>query len=223
MADAFFGLSASDRRDALQIAASRSGRAVHLLEKDVWVVWTLSVLFASDFAADLVFKGGTSLSKAYRAIGRFSEDVDLTYSIRAIAPDLVSDSDHAIPSTRSQEQRWTKIIRARLPAWVAGTVAPFLESRLAQAGGSCRLMAETDTLRLEYEPLTAGSGYVAPVVLLQFGARATGEPFERRAIVCDVAAHLPDVTFPEASPNVMRRLMARCQEIQILANDFAHT
>ena len=76
MADGFFALSPADRRDALEVAAARCGRAVHLLEKDVWVVWTLSVLFESDFAGDLVFKGGTSLSKAYQAIGRFSEDVD---------------------------------------------------------------------------------------------------------------------------------------------------
>jgi predicted nucleotidyltransferase component of viral defense system len=99
MADVFFALSPADRRDALEVASARSGRAVHLLEKDVWVVWTLSVLFESAFADHLIFKGGTSLSKAYQAIGRFSEDVDLTYDIRAIAPDLAPDSDHAIPST----------------------------------------------------------------------------------------------------------------------------
>jgi len=119
MADSFFALSSADRRDALEVAAARSGRAVHLLEKDVWVVWTLNALFESDFADDLVFKAGTSLSKAYQAIGRFSEDVDLTYDICAIAPHLAPDSDHAIPSTRSQEQRWTKTIRERLARfWV---------------------------------------------------------------------------------------------------------
>lgn len=91
MPDAFFALSPADRRDALEVAAARSGRAVHLLEKDVCVVWALNALFESDFAEHLVFKGGTSLSKAYQAIGRFSEDVDLTYDIRAIAPDLARE------------------------------------------------------------------------------------------------------------------------------------
>jgi predicted nucleotidyltransferase component of viral defense system len=82
MPDAFFALAPADRRDALEVAAARSGRAVHLLEKDAWVVWALNALFESEFADHLVFKGGTSLSKAYQAIGRFSEDVDLTYDIR---------------------------------------------------------------------------------------------------------------------------------------------
>ena len=204
MADDFFALSPTDRRDALEVAAARSGRAMHLLEKDVWVVWTLSVLFESDFAGDLVFKGGTSLSKAYQAIGRFSEDVDLTYDVRAIAPDLAPDSAHALPSTRSQEQRWTKTIRERLDVWANGTVAPLLTRRLGESGLSARAQAEADTVLVTYEALTSGSGYVRPVVLLEFGARSTGEPSEKRPIRCDAAPHLPDVLFPEASPNVMR-------------------
>ena len=89
MADVFLQLSAGDRRDALGVAADRSGRPAHLLEKDVWVVWALATLYAVPLGEHLVFKGGTSLSKAYQVIRRFSEDVDLTYDIRAIAPDLV--------------------------------------------------------------------------------------------------------------------------------------
>ena len=55
-------LSESDRRDALAVAASRIGRPAYLLEKDVWVVQTLEILFSAAFGNDLVFKGGTSLS-----------------------------------------------------------------------------------------------------------------------------------------------------------------
>lgn len=118
MADRFLDLSSADRRDALEVAGAASGRPLHLLEKDVWVVWALETLFAAPYAPHLVFKGGTSLSKAYGVIRRFSEDVDLTYDIRTIAPDLVADSADALPSTRSQERRWTKEIRTRLADWV---------------------------------------------------------------------------------------------------------
>jgi predicted nucleotidyltransferase component of viral defense system len=72
------------------------------LDKDVWVVWILDVLFQAPFAAHLVFKGGSSLSKAYKIISRFSEDLDLTYDIRALAPDMVSGDVEALPSNRSQ-------------------------------------------------------------------------------------------------------------------------
>ena len=74
------------------MAAGLSGRPAHLLEKDVWVVQLLQVLFGTDYGSDLTFKGGTSLSKAYNAIRRFSEDIDITYNIRAIIPDLVADA-----------------------------------------------------------------------------------------------------------------------------------
>ena len=82
-------LSAADRRDALRVAETGGPHRAFLLEKDIWVVATLHALFAAPFGKDLAFKGGTSLSKAYRAIRRFSEDVDITYDIRAFAPDLV--------------------------------------------------------------------------------------------------------------------------------------
>lgn len=105
-------LSADDRRDALRVAEAGSPHRAFLLEKDIWVVATLHALFEAPFGKDLAFKGGTSLSKAYRAISRFSEDVDITYDIRAFAPDLVADAGaEALPPTRSQERRWTKAIR----------------------------------------------------------------------------------------------------------------
>ena len=107
-------LSADDRRDALQVAERGGNHKAHLLEKDVWIVATLGVLFDDPFAQHLTFKGGTSLSKVWRAIQRFSEDVDITYDIRAFAPDLVSGAgDEALPPTRSQEKRWTRAIRRR--------------------------------------------------------------------------------------------------------------
>ena len=113
MADAFLQLSENDRRDALEVAAAASGRPVHLLEKDVWVVWSLAALFASKHAPDLVFKGGTSLSKAYGVIRRFSEDVDLTYDIRAIAPDLVGAAAEALPPRSRSPSRGAPAPRAR--------------------------------------------------------------------------------------------------------------
>jgi len=61
-------------------------------------------MFESPFGPRLVFKGGTSLSKAYGAIRRFSEDIDLTYDIRAIADDLVGkDNAEALPLTSSRD------------------------------------------------------------------------------------------------------------------------
>ena len=204
MAERYLDLSRADRREVLDIAASASGRPAYLLEKDIWVVWTLHMLFGDPIGAPLVFKGGTSLSKAYRAIPRFSEDVDLTYDIRELARDLVGDSPGALPKTRSQEHRWTKEIRRRLAAWTRDAAAPFLAAalRAVEADGAVRV--EDGDLFVRYAQLTEGTGYVRPEVKLEFGARATGEPNAPMPIVCDAAPHVPAVEFPTAEPRVMQ-------------------
>ena len=204
MAEHFLKLSDGDRRDALRVASNACGRPTHLLEKDVWVVWALETVFATSFGPHLVFKGGTSLSKAYQAIHRFSEDVDLTYDIRAIAPDLVSDNAEALPPNRSQEKKWSKEIRSRLNTWIATDALPAIERALTSDSLTAHARAEDDKIIIDYEPLTSGTGYVRPAVLLEFGARATGEPWETRPVACDAATHLPQLEFPHATPQVMK-------------------
>jgi hypothetical protein len=99
----FFQLSTAERLDPLNVEANTSGLLPHLLEKDVWVVWSLRHLFAGPYADHLVFNGGTSLSKAYCVIRHFSEDVDPTYDIRAIAGDSVGDADAPLPTSFSRK------------------------------------------------------------------------------------------------------------------------
>lgn len=205
MAEYFFSLSTDDRREALEYARDQTGRPAHLLEKDVWVVWTLRALFESPLSSDLTFKGGTSLSKAYKIIDRFSEDIDLTYDIRKLIPDLMDDGGE-LPSSRSQASRWTQAVRHRLPDWIKTNVQPVIQASLehdrlnaqVELGGQ-----DSDKLLLRYPPLAEGTGYVAPVVTLEFGARATGEPHRIMSVTCDMDGHVPDVSFPAASPLVM--------------------
>src|SRR5690606_18077724 len=203
MADPFLQLAVEDRREALRVAADRSGRPAHLLEKDVWVVWALATLYGSALGEHLVFKGGTSLSKAYQVIRRFSEDVDLTYDIRAIAPDLVGENGEALPKTRSEEKRWSSEVRKRLPEWVAATVQPVIANALAADELAAAIRIDGDKLFIDYEPTATGSGYVAPSVMLEFGARSTGEPASLREVACDASGLIDGLIFPTARPRVM--------------------
>jgi hypothetical protein len=203
LAEYFFELSETDRREALEQVRANTGRPAHLLEKDVWVVWTLRALFQSSLATDLTFKGGTSLSKVYKIIDRFSEDVDLTYDIRKL---LVLGEAGELPSSRSQADKWTREVRRRLPEWIASRVQPILAAALAQDHLAAQLTVggkDNDKLLLHYPALVLGSGYMPPVVTLEFGGRATGEPHEVLPVACDMQEHLADVSFPAASPQVM--------------------
>lgn len=205
MAESFFDLSKADQREALEYARAQSGRPAHLLEKDIWVVWALHALFDSPLTDDLTFKGGTSLSKVYKIIDRFSEDIDLTYDIRKLIPDLLGD-DGELPTSRSQANKWTKAVRSRLPDWITNEVLPVLQQALKRNNLEAQIELggqDNDKLLLRYPALMQGAGYVAPVVTLEFGGRATGEPNQIHEVACDIADHIPDIAFPTASPLVM--------------------
>src|SRR5436190_21006897 len=72
-------LSITEREAFFDAAVEESGIPFEIIEKDFWVVWTLERLFSLvDLKDHLTFKGGTSLSKVYGIIERFSEDIDLS-------------------------------------------------------------------------------------------------------------------------------------------------
>ena len=197
-------LSPGDRIEALGVAADRSGRPVHLLEKDVWVVWVLDILFNEDYGNDLTFKGGTSLSKAYAAIRRFSEDVDLTYDIRALLPEETRNHNEGLPATRNQQRKWSSRVNEQLPRWIDERVLPVIREHLAATGASGEVRAERSCVFLKYAPEVAGAAaYVRREVMIEFGARSTGEPSTVLPITCDAAAYLPEIAFPTARPRVM--------------------
>ena len=78
-------LPAQDRRDIFSEAAATLGIRPTIIEKDFWVCLVLKLLFLkSPYGQSLVFKGGTSLSKAYGLIERFSEDIDLVLDWKLI-------------------------------------------------------------------------------------------------------------------------------------------
>jgi hypothetical protein len=203
MAEDYLTLSREDRLEALGVAATESGRPVHLLEKDIWVVWAINGLFSSEFGKHLVFKGGTSLSKAYGVIGRFSEDIDVTYDVRELIPELVGDNK-LIPKSNSQADKSRDAIDEKLPAWVEDKALTVINKHVEATGVDVEVTAEGSDIYIDYDPLATGTGYVPPRVKIEFGARSTGEPFEERQITCDAAEHLPDdLEFPAAKPRVM--------------------
>src|SRR5438093_10217072 len=76
-----------------------------MVEKAFWVSWTLAVLFAHpEFGGQLVFKGGTSLSKVFGVIGRFSEDIDLS-----VSPAFLGISEASVEQADSRNKRTARM------------------------------------------------------------------------------------------------------------------
>ena len=88
-----------DRLAFINEAAARRDVTPIIIEKDFWVCWLLGILFETEFAGELVFKGGTSLSKVFGVIHRFSEDIDLSLS-----PQFLNLPDAG--TSRTQANKW---------------------------------------------------------------------------------------------------------------------
>ena len=197
-------MSVGDRSNLLKAIAVENRCDPFVFEKDIWVVQILKILFDAPFGKDLVFKGGTSLSKAYNAISRFSEDLDITYDIRAFAPDIVGDAEEALPPNRSQEKRWTKTIRKRLEEWTREEARVVIEEGLVRAGfHPTGFRTENDQVYIAYEPMFEYPGFIRPEVKVEFGARSTGEPYVERQVKCDAADTVPEIIFPSTSLSAM--------------------
>jgi hypothetical protein len=97
----FFNRSASEQALIIRETAARRGLLAVMVEKDFWVSWTLAVLFTHpEFGGQLVFKGGTSLSKVFGVIGRFSEDIDLS-----VSPAFLAISEEVVEQAGSRNKR----------------------------------------------------------------------------------------------------------------------
>ena len=207
VAERWFSLTAEDQREALEVAAATTGLPAYLLEKDIWVVWALEALGSDEHLLEtLTFKGGTSLSKAYGLIDRFSEDIDLTLDIRQLLPDV--DMPPA-PSNKKAKQR-KETVNTRLPQWVTEKPLPLLQKAAADIGLDISIIVNPDkksVLELHYKPIlqapSVGDPYVSPKVILEFDAHSTGEPHGPVEITCEAAKALAGIAFPNARPLVM--------------------
>ena len=190
----------AERRDLFLGAAARLGTAVQNVEKDFWVCWTLDALFNGLPAGGprLLFKGGTSLSKAFGLISRFSEDIDIT----VFRDDLGQRVEAADLDGLSGKKRRARLdaIRDACQGYIAGPLtAQFTEiGKSVIPGGRFRLEADLDdkdgqTLLFWYPAVTAEGDYIRAAVKIEAGAKSALDPHIAATVVPYVAADLVDL------------------------------
>jgi len=191
---------ARDRLDLFLAASSRLGAPVSHVEKDFWVCWTLSALYRERPAGGprLLFKGGTSLSKAYGLVQRFSEDIDITV-FRGDLGEPASVEDLEALSGKKRRAR-LDAIREACRAYVTGPLREFLDERIADAtGGAGRIEiddADPDgqTLLVRYPAIEpSDETYVRPVVRIESGAKSALDPHRPVTIKPYIAEDTPDL------------------------------
>ena len=103
----FLNLSIEDRSNLFRETANLMNTTIAIVEKDFWVCWTLGKLFSdSELSKQLVFKGGTSLSKVFNLIERFSEDIDIV---------LLKQGDESSNQLKNKLKKITKIVGEHIP------------------------------------------------------------------------------------------------------------
>ena len=203
MPEAFLSLSARERTDILQTVATSTGRQADILEKDVWICWVLDTVFAMPDHHPMAFKGGTSLSKVYGVIDRFSEDVDLTLDYRHFGDDF--DPFHRNAS-RTATRRFGDRLRSHVADYVRGVIVPALAAaskQLATAGQHV-IRFDDETVRFGYPSNLERSNHHLPTdVLLEFGGRNVIEPNEQHIVAPDLADAVPELDYPRANVTVL--------------------
>jgi len=200
VADAFLQLSPEEQADILQTRAGKLGQRAEHLEKDVWICWVLQGLFGMPGRLPMAFKGGTSLSKVYGAIRRFSEDVDVTVEYKSL-DQSIDPFDPTI--SRTARDKYTEILKVKLAGYTNNVIRPHFEILLSQLSEkpttAMKISADGEQLFIPY-PSRFGKD---ESVLLEFGGRNVILPNEDRHLRPYIAAELPDLEFPEATVQVL--------------------
>lgn len=196
--------SAQDRAELFNEAAAQRGVAPAIVEKDFWVCWSLKRLFSlPGDNPSLVFKGGTSLTKIYRAINRFSEDIDLSFDRRDLG--YGDDRDPRSAASRKKKDKLIDDLVETVTRHIQDVLMPRLTEvikvELPNIEGSWQLTkddGDPQTLIFRY-PASFGAAkysdltYVNPVVRLELGARGDPWPTESRTITPYAAETFPDL------------------------------
>lgn len=186
------------KRNAYLQIAEKTGMSAFAVEKDWWVVQTLAVIYEMEVAEHLVFKGGTSLSKAWKLIQRFSEDIDF-----AIDRAFLGYDGELSKKERTELRRASGVYVAQ--TFYTGLVAKFKEKGIS--GLQFELVDEVEsdkdrTINVHYPNLIASPGYLQPKIQIEIGCRSLIEPFTMQAFASLVDEEYADRDFAQAPIHV---------------------
>lgn len=200
----FLDLPDQDKRDVFEAAASRLDTLPTYVEKDFWVCLVLDLLYNNlpEGHPNLLFKGGTSLSKAFGLIRRFSEDIDLVVCREDLG--FKGDRDPTIASDLSNKKRNALFdeLKAACGDYILGDLQGALMALTAAMVDGCRISPDDDdterqTLLIEYPTLFPSSdmAYVQPRIKIEGGARSALDPNKTCAVKPYIADDLDEWAF----------------------------
>jgi hypothetical protein len=217
----WFNISPENQLKYINQTAALIGLPPVAVEKDVWVTLALKAVFSLPFADKIIFKGGTSLSKAWQLIERFSEDIDL-----ALDPYFLGYKGE--PSKNQVDK-----LRKASCAFVSNDLKTSIEKQLQEMGvpsGSFSLIArpvkssDTDpqVLELEFSSLLNQPSYLPQKVLIEVGARSLMEPVADRSVFMLISESFPDIQELDKTFNIPAVLPSRTflEKVMLIHEEF---
>jgi predicted nucleotidyltransferase component of viral defense system len=195
----WYDLDINSKKDVYNEISDRTGLVADAIEKDWWVVQTLRLIFEMDCADSLVFKGGTSLSKAWGLIERFSEDIDLALDRKFLG----------FEGELSNQQ--IKKLRKASFKYITEEFYPALKVKFEDAGLSdleIKIAETTESdqdpriIEIYYPSVFDELGYIRPKVIIEVGSRSLREPFSVRSFNSYVGENYPDTVFADSLINI---------------------
>lgn len=201
-----------------------TGRKVGLpavaIEKDWWVVHTLSLIFEMECASALIFKGGTSLSKGWNLIERFSEDIDLAL-----------DKEYLRFTQEKPNKKAINSLRRLSYDFIVNRFTPELKTKFAVSGFSHVNVKHQEVINHDQDPLiveiyypklTETDTYLKPGLLVEVGSRSLREPNSKRTFTTIVAENYQGLPFADEpiTINVVNPERTFLEKIFLLHEEF---
>ncbi len=210
MKNDYFLLPLAEQRLILEQTAIRKSLPKQAVEKDLWVTSMLQIMFGLPCAESLVFKGGTSLSKVWNLISRFSEDIDLAIDRTLFGLD------------GNLTKKGVKKLRKASSVFVKETLCQQLQATIGQTPlkNLCQIYAQPDgegestypeprIIFVAYQSIFEDKlDYIAPIIKIEAGARSLLEPAENEQICSMVENALPNINTTIAN-NLVRTAVAK--------------
>jgi hypothetical protein len=179
-------LSPKDRSDLFTETAGRMHITNAVVEKDFWVVWSLAKLFSDDHLSQiLMFKGGTSLSKVFGLIERFSEDIDLILNW-----ELLTQDDPDKKRSKTQQDKFNKHINELAKEYIRTILLPGV-SELLKPYCKCSIADNDFSIKIQY-PAIFKDYAILPYILLEIGPLARWVPYNKFRIISFAAEKFPE-------------------------------
>lgn len=188
----WFEMSDESKQIGYKVVADKLGLPVHAVEKDWWVVQTLKLTFETEIGAHLVFKGGTSLSKSWKMINRFSEDIDLAANRAFFGFDGELNKNQRTNLRKASAKYIVEKFEPELKKKFKEQGIEHIEIRIEPTSESDQ---DPKIIEIYYPSVTQYSEYIKPRVLLEIGCRSLIEPYTEREVISMLDENIGDGTF----------------------------